>query len=377
MTAFAHTPASSAELKEQRMVVREFLGRRSPVSRALELMESPSGYDRAVWALMSEQLALPGIAIPEQYGGQGFGFKELAMVLEELGRVVYVGPLYATACLAAHALLLSGDEDACGTLLPEIAAGTRTATVAMVEPGGGWDPGRVTTSAYRDGDEWRLSGSKDWVIDGAVADVILVGARCDDGAAVFAVDRTDPGVVAMPIDVLDLTRPLATVRFEQARGARIGTRNVLPDLVPYALAGLACEQAGAAAACLEMTVSYVSERIQFGRPIGSYQAVRHRCADMFVLSETARATARSAARAITENRPDGAVSVGIAKSYCSEAFLTVAEDTVQLHGGIGFTWEHPAHVYFKRAKSAAMMFGDPARHRAQIAPELLSPPEAV
>jgi alkylation response protein AidB-like acyl-CoA dehydrogenase len=370
----AQTRAAPAELEELRTGVREFLDRRSPVGRTLELMEGPGGYDLAVWAQMSEQLALPALAIPERYGGQGFGFQELATVLEELGRVVYMGPMFGTACLGATALLLAGDDAACDALLPEIAAGTRTATVALFEPTSGWRTDSIVTKARRDGDGWLISGTKDWVIDGADADLILVGALSEDGAALFAVERSDPGVVTAPIDVLDLTRPLATVQLENARGTRIGTRNVLPDVLAHALAGLACEQAGGAAACLEMTVSYASERIQFGRPIGSYQAVRHRCADMFVLCETARATARNAARAVAENLPDLAVALGVAKSYCSAAFLSVAQDTIQVHGGIGFTWEHPAHLYFKRAKSAALMFGDPALHRARIAPALLELP---
>jgi alkylation response protein AidB-like acyl-CoA dehydrogenase len=369
--------ATSDAREELRTVVREFLTRRSPVGSALELMESPGGYDRSVWAQMSGPLALPALAIPERYGGQGFSFRELAIVLEELGRVVYMGPLFGTAVLAVNALLLSGDEDACRGLLPKIAAGARTATVALFEPGSGWATDRIATRASRDGDGWRLSGSKDWVIDGADADLILVAARSEDGAAMFAVERSDQGVATSPIDVMDLTRPLATVRLENAYGTRVGSPNVLPDVLPHALAGLACEQAGGADACLDMTVSYASERIQFGRPIGSYQAVRHRCADMFVQCETARVAARNAARAVAENRPDRAVAVGVAKSYCSEAFLTVAQDTVQLHGGLGFTWEHPAHMYFKRAKSAALMFGDPAWHRARIAHALLEAPRAA
>lgn len=363
--------AAPAELEELRSVLRNFLVKKSPVTRVLELMESTDGYDRAVWTQMSEQLALPALAIPDRLGGQGFSFRELAVVLEELGRVAYMGPLFATSVLATQALLLSGDEQACAEFLPEIADGSRTATVAVFEPGRGWATDAVLSAAERDGDGWRLTGVKDSVLDGATADLILVNARCEGESGLFAIDRASPGVSTKPIEVLDLTRPLATVRFDDSVATRVGRDDVTDEVLEYALAGLACEQAAAAEACLDMTVQYVSERIQFGRPIGSYQAVRHRCADMFVLAETARSTARHAVRSIADSDPEAPLAVGVAKSFCSDAFLRIAQDTVQLHGGIGFTWEHPAHVFFKRAKASALMFGNPAAHRARIAPALL------
>ncbi|MHB8695038.1 MAG: acyl-CoA dehydrogenase family protein [Solirubrobacteraceae bacterium] len=373
MAVSATPPAATAELEELRAVLRRFLAAKSPVLRTLEVMESAEGYDRAVWQQMSEQLALPALIIPERYGGQGYGMRELGVVLEELGRVVYMGPLFATTVLATHALVLSGDEDACDRLLPQIAGGACTATLAAFERGRGWAPDALNVEATPDGVSWRLNGSKDWVLDGATADVLLVSARSDDGASLFLVERASEGVEVEPISVLDLTRPLAAVSLDGARATRIAGADVVPAVLRTALAALACEQAGGAQACLEMTVAYAGERLQFGRPIGSYQAVRHRCADMFVAAEMASATARGAARAIAEDDPDREVAVAVAKSYCSEAFLSIAECTIQLHGGIGFTWEHPAHLYFKRAKSSALMFGDPAAHRARIAPALLEP----
>ena len=310
---------------------------------------------------MCEQLALPGLIVPEQLGGQGFGIVELGTVLEEFGRAVYMGPLFATA-LATRALLLCGDTH----YLPRIADGSITATLAVHEPGCGWRVDRPSTTVS----DGRVTGTKAWVLDGASADLLIVSA----GEELFAIERgAGAGVEASRVEVLDLTRPLATVTFDGVEATRVGSVDTLPEVMRYADAALACEQAGGAQACLEMTVAYAGERLQFGRPIGSYQAVRHRCADMFVLAETARATARHATRALATDDPDGEVAVGVAASYCSEAFLAVAEETIQLHGGVGFTWEHPAHLYFKRAKASALMFGDPAVHRARIAPALMNP----
>ena len=369
---------AATDLEELRAVVRTFLEDKSPVTRALEVMESVEGHDHNVWRQLCDQLELPALAIPERYGGQGFGFRELAVALEELGRVAYTGPFFATAVLAASALVLASDEEACSEYLPRIATGDCTGTLAAFEPGGEWSLDcRCTTAALTDG-VWRIDGVKDLVLDGDGADLLIVTARCEEDIGLFAVDGRDPGVEATPLPVLDLTRPIATLRLNGVTATRIGGedagRAVLPAVLDRALAGLACEQAGATQACLEMTVTYASERFQFGRPIGSYQAVRHRCADMFVLAESARATARNAARALAEEDPDSEVAVGVAKSYCSDAFLTVADAAIQLHGGIAFTWEHPAHVYFKRAKASALMFGDPALHRVRIAPRLLDTP---
>jgi alkylation response protein AidB-like acyl-CoA dehydrogenase len=315
---------------------------------------------------MCEQLALQAVTISEELGGQGFGDVELAAVCEELGRAVYMGPLFATA-LATFALQACGDTE----IQPRIAAGEITATLAVHEPERGWALDAPSVTAVRDGDGYRLTGTKAWVLDGTTADVLIVSA----GESLVAVRRDAAGVDAVPVAVLDLTRPLATVSFDGAAASWVGSIAALPSAMLRADAALAAEQAGGAQACLEMTVEYAAERIQFGRPIGSYQAIRHRLADMFVLAETARATARHAARAVAQapDDPETAVAIGVARSFCSEAYLTVAEQAIQLHGGIGFTWEHPAHLFFKRAKASALMFGDPAAQRARVAPALMNP----
>jgi alkylation response protein AidB-like acyl-CoA dehydrogenase len=374
------TPAVAApEVEELRTVVREFLAQHSPAQRALELMESPDGADPAVWRQMADQLALQALAVPEEHGGQGFGFAELAVALEELGRVNYYGPFFATTVLTTHALLLSGDDEACAAHLPRIAGGELTATVAMFETD--WALDAAATVATPDDGAWRLDGAKQRVLDGADAGMLLVTARCEDGIGLFAVDGDADGLRRSPSSVLDLTRPLASIDLVGVAATRVGsgdaTAKLLPALRDHALAALACEQAGGTQACVEMTVAYATDRFQFGRAIGSYQAVRHRCADMFIAAETSRATARHAARAVADGDPDGPVAAAIAKSYCSEQFLRAAADTIQLHGGTGFTWEHPAHVFFKRAKASSLLFGDPAAHRARMAPALLRPAEAT
>ena len=360
-------------IDELRKLVAKFVQQRAPISRSLELMESPEVYDGDVWRTMCDELQLPALCIPEEYGGSGFGLREVGAVLEEMGRVVYPGPFFATAALATQALLLARDESAASRFLPQIAAGQKTATVALFEPDSGWST-RCGTKATRGPDGWRITGTKAWVIDGASADLVLITAACDEGTGLFAVSQDDPNLVSSPVSVLDLTRPMATVRVEAAQATRIGTGDasdwLLPTLIRHAVAAMACEQAGGAQECLSMTLQYLRERIQFGRPIGSFQALRHRCADLFTLTERARATAR---HAVTVADGDDAVfAAGVAKSFCSDSYVSVADAAVQLHGGIGFTWEYPLHLHLKRAKSSALMFGDPVMHRNAIASLLLA-----
>jgi len=357
--------------------VSSFFAAKAPVRRSLELMET-GPYDAAVWRQLADQLALPALAVPERYGGQGFGLGELGIALYEMGRVVYFGPFLANV-LAGQALLLGGDENACEAYLPAVATGERTATLAIFEPGAAWRIDAPATAAVGDGESWRLNGEKAWVLDGASADTLLVSATCDGDLGLFAVDAAGEGVSVESVSVLDLTRPLARVSLDSTPATRIGggdTKEVLEAVLDRAIAALACEQAGGIRGCLEMTAAYAAERIQFGRAIGSYQAVRHRLADMFVLAETAESVARNAVRALDEHDGDARVAVGVAGSWCSDAYLHAAGDTIQLHGGIGFTWEHPAHLFFKRAKASAMLFGDAAWQRERVAPDLLSIPTA-
>ena len=354
------------ELAELRAAVRSFLESRSGEEAVRKAMESEPRYDPQVWAQMAEQLRLPGLAIPEEYGGDGFGLEALCVVLEEMGRVLLCSPYFATVVLAAQALLAAGDREACARHLPGIADGRTTAALAVAEDSGAWDPVQIRTRAVREGAaDWRLSGTKSFVIDGGSADLILVVARTTAGPSLFAVDRDAPGLVAEPMETLDATRAMARLRFDQTPATLVGTDGMGGRLIARVLdlagTGLAAEQAGGAGRCLEASADYARTRVQFGRPIGSFQAVKHKCADMLVQVELARASAREAARlADTADETEFAVAAAAAHACCSKAYMFVAMENIQVHGGIGFTWEHPAHLYFRRAKSSQLLFGGPA-----------------
>jgi alkylation response protein AidB-like acyl-CoA dehydrogenase len=366
----------SAEQDELRRSVRRFLEQKSPSTEVRRLMETADGYDPAVWQQMAEQLGLQGMAVPEEYGGSGFGFVELAVVLEEMGRALLCAPYFATVVLAATALAESGDEAAAKDLLPGIADGSTIATLAWVEHPTRWDARSVQTRASRRGDGYTLDGSKTLVVDGAVASLILVVAQAEAGPSLFAVDASATGLSRRPLEALDLTRKLAALELSGTPGRLIGAEGdavgVLERTLRLAVVGLAAEQVGAAQKCLDMSVDYAKLRVQFGRPIGSFQAIKHKCADMLLEVESARSAAYYAAWAVAENSPDLPVVAPLAKAYCSEAFANAAAETIQIHGGIGFTWEHDAHLYYRRAKSSEQFLGSPAQHRDELAGRLLA-----
>ncbi|MEA2625366.1 MAG: hypothetical protein QOD06_1411 [Candidatus Binatota bacterium] len=364
---FAFTP----EHDELRQTVRRFLDKESSETAVRAVMESDRGYDERTWTRMAEEMALPGLSVPEEYGGAGLGPIERAIVMEEMGRVLFCGPYLSTAVVAADTLLLAGDDDARGRLLPEIASGRALVTLALGEEGGAWEPADVRLEAHRDGASHRLEGTKEFVVDGHVADVLLVAARMDAGVALFEVDAGARGLERTLLPTLDLTRKLARIRFSGTSGRRIGSADAAPQLamvLARALAALAAEQAGGAERCLEMATDYARTRLQFGRAIGSFQAIKHKCADMLVEVEFARSAAYYAAfRAADEDAQELASASHMAKAYCSEAFFHAAADNIQIHGGMGFTWEHPAHLYFKRARASSVLFGDPVYHRERLA----------
>jgi alkylation response protein AidB-like acyl-CoA dehydrogenase len=360
----------ASELGELRAEVRRFLEARSSEDAVRKLMESEPRHDPAVWAQATEQLRLPGLAIPEEYGGDGFGPVELGVVLEEAGRALFCAPLFGTVVLAAQALPASGDDAACARYLPGIAAGSVTATLAVAEDAGAWDPSMISARAARDGDGWRLTGRKSFVIDGATADLVLVVARTVAGPSLFAVERSAAGLVAEPMETLDATRAMARLAFDAVPAALVGTEGaggrIVERVLDAASVGLAAEQAGGARRCLEAAAGYARERYQFGRAIGSFQAVKHRLADMLVQVELAEAAAREAARLAAEGDPGFPVAAAVAHACCSRAYMYVAAENIQVHGGIGFTWEHPAHLYFRRAKSSQLLFGGPAVYYERV-----------
>jgi alkylation response protein AidB-like acyl-CoA dehydrogenase len=359
--------AFTEEQEELRRSVRRFLDDTSPAGEVRRLMETDDGWDRAAWRAMAEQVGLQGIHVPEAFGGAGLGHVELGVVMEELGRSLACVPFFSTVGLAVNALLASGDERAQAALLPRLASGEATATLAVMEPAGSWDLDGLTTRARREGDGWAVDGVKAFVVDGHTADVLLVAARAPGGPSVFAVEGGAAGVERVPVPQLDQTRKLARVELSAAPATLVGEEggaaSWLPRALDLAATALAMEQVGGAQRCLDMSVEYAKARHQFGQPIGSFQAIKHRCADMLLRVESARAAAYYAAWAAAEDAEELPAVASLARAYCSEAYSWVAGETIQVHGGIGFTWEHDAHLYFKRAKASELLLGTPAMHR--------------
>ncbi|MGN6472920.1 MAG: acyl-CoA dehydrogenase family protein [Mycobacteriales bacterium] len=362
--------AFSDEQEELRRTVRRFLEERSPETEVRRLMETDEGLDREVWAQLSSQLSLPGLAIPEEYDGAGFGYVDLAVVFEEMGRALFCGPYFSTVALAANALLSVDDEAARKDLLPGIARGETLATLAVTETDGAWREASIHTTATASGEGRQLTGTKDFVVDGHIADLLLVAANSERGLSLFAVEASAPGVERELLHTLDETRKLARLRFAEAPARLIGGEGaawpVLDRVLDLASVALALESVGGAQRCLDMAVDYAKVRVQFGRPIGSFQAVKHRCADMLVDVEGAKSAAYYAAWCAAELHDELPVSASLAKAFCTEVYAKAAADNIQVHGGIGFTWEHPAHLYLKRAKSSELLLGDPATHRDRL-----------
>ncbi|RSM47041.1 acyl-CoA dehydrogenase [Amycolatopsis balhimycina DSM 5908] len=365
------TATSQEDLDALRATVRDFLEAVSGEEAARELIESEAPFDPKVWAQLSGELRLAGLAIPEAYGGDGFGLVELGVVLEEMGRSLLCAPFFSSVVLAATTLLAAGDDVACARYLPGIAAGTTTAALAVTEADGAWGPRRITTVAEETSPgQWSLTGRKSFVIDGTTADLLLVVARAGVGLSLFAVDRQAPGVRAEALRSLDATRAQAQVTFEAAPATRVGEDGagecVFGPVLDVASVCLAAEQAGGARRVLETAAEYARTRHQFGRPIGSFQAVKHKCADMLVHVELAEATAREAARLHDEDPAGLPAAAAAAHACCSRAYLFAAMENIQVHGGIGFTWEHSAHLHFRRAKSAQLLFGGPAAYHERL-----------
>jgi len=322
-----------------------------------------------VWRQLTEQLGVTALAVPAGYGGDGFGFAELSVVLEELGRALTPGPFFGTVVLAGSALLCCGDEQARSRYLPGIATGQTTATLAVTEAAGRWSADGLTTLASQTDHGWTITGEKCFVIDGASAELLLVVAGTPDGAGLFAVEAAGAaGLSREPLTSLDPSRPLARITFAGVPAELIGEPGgataVLEQVQTRATAALAAEQVGGIQACLEASTGYARERMQFGRPIGSFQAVKHKCADMYARGQLAAAAAAEAALAIdgAEGAPEAGLAAAVAHAVCSEAYMFVAAENIQVHGGIAFTWEHPAHRYFRRAKSSQLLFGGPGEY---------------
>ncbi len=353
----------SEDEDDLRATVRSLLADRSPWSAVLARCETDQVYDAALWRTLAADLGCAGLAIAEKHGGAGASWREAAVVAEEIGRAVAPLP-YLTSAIVATAVVLELDD---ADLAERLATGQTTAVLAAPLSTAPDAPFPSTVAADELG---RLSGQVTSVADAGVADLLLVPATTPDGPALFAMDANASGLIRDAVICLDLTRPLHDLAFVGVSGRRLAVGDTavaaLARALTVAAAVLASEQLGVAQACLEMTVDYLKTRFQFGRPIGSYQALKHRAADLWASVTQARAVARYAAACVADESPDTPVAAALAQAYCSGVAVRAAEECVQLHGGIGFTWEHPAHLYLKRAKSASLALGTAARHRAAL-----------
>ena len=337
---------------------RKFFTGECPISEVRRLMETDTAYDVALWSKLAAQ-GYTGIVFPEEYGGVGLGKVELILLMEEAGRALLPGPFFATVALAGAVLEATGTPEQRKRYLTPICQGSARATVAMLEVSASWDSTNINMEAVGG----KLTGEKRFVPDAGVADFLVVVAR----NGVFVVEAKTDGVQVRPMKGMDLTRKLCTVQFNGAHAERLGNSAGLATGLHVATAALVAEMVGGMQRTLDLTVEYAKTRKQFGKPIGAFQAVQHQCADMYLETESSRSAAYYAAWALDVNAPDAAVAVSIAKSYASDACRTVGNRGIQVHGGMGFTWENDVHLYYRRAKASETMLGDVTFHRERIA----------
>ena len=360
------------EQRDFRSILRRFLGARSPTSEVRKLMDTDAGWDRANWQKLNQELGLTAVHIPEAYGGQGFGCIELAIVLEEMGRTLLCAPYFSSVVLAATAIMNAGTEAQKQALLPDIASGDTIATLAFVENDGRWDGASVTMTATPSGGSYRLSGIKSFVLDGHTADLIVVLARLpgssgDDGLSLFTVRADATGLKRQVLKSMDATRKLARLTFDnveaQLLGEAGGAATPFAKTITQAAVCLASEMVGGAEQLRESALDYAKMRMQFGRPIASFQSMKHKSADMLIDVELAKSAAYYAAAAVDDNADDMPAVASLAKACAAEAYLQTAIHAIQIRGGIGFTWDDDTHLWFKRAKSSEILLGDATYHR--------------
>lgn len=359
--------AFTDEQEQLRSAVRRFLEDKSPPTEVRRLMETESGYDPEVWRQLSSDLGLTAVHVPEVFGGQGFSFAELAIIAEEMGRSLFCGPYLSSTVLGATAIMETASTAQKEELLPEIAAGECLAALAVAETSGRWDADGIACRV-RDG---KLTGTKRFVVDGHVADLLVVVAREPSDEISFHVASADsPGVARRQLEVIDPTRKLAQIDFDGAPATRLGAdidgEAALSRILDLAAVALANEMVGGAHWLLESSVEYAKLRTQFGRAVGSFQAIKHTCADLLLAVELAKSAAYYAADAVAENDPELPVLACIAKSAAADAYMRAARDCIQIHGGIGFTWDNDTHLWFKRAKSSEVLFGTPSMYRERM-----------
>jgi alkylation response protein AidB-like acyl-CoA dehydrogenase len=371
--------AFTQEQEELRSAARGFLADHSSSEQVRRAMESELGYDPEVWKRIASELGWPAVAIPEAYDGLGLGAVELTALMEEMGRVLLCAPFFSSVCLAGNALLSAGSEEQKREFLPAIAEGRTLATVAWTGPSGAPGAAGIAATVRRQGDEFVLRGAWRFVLDGLGADLLVVAARRagsagEEGVSLFALPSDTPGVDRCALPTMDPTRRLAEVTLRDVRvpaSALMGEEGEgwrpLGQALDGAAVALAAEQVGGAQTCLDLSVAYAKERVQFGRPIGSFQAIKHKCADMMVAVESARSASYYAACVAADDAENLPVAASLAKAACSDAYFRCAAESIQIHGGVGFSWEYDVHLYFKRARSTEIFLGDPAYHRERVA----------
>lgn len=362
-----------------RRSARDFLAKESSSKVVRKLMESPDAFDGSLWNKLAE-LGWTALGIPEEFGGVG-GFLDLVVVLEEAGRALLPGPFFATMGLAVPALTEAGNELQKKEVLSAIAHGSARATLALTEESGRWDAESVKLAAKPAGDGWQLDGVKHFVPDGAVADYTVVVARTrgegEDGITLFLIKGKPKGMTVTSLKAMDMTRRWSEMRFDKvqldASSVMGSPHSAWPQLkraLEWATAALCAEMIGGGQKVLETSTEYAKTRQQFGKPIGIYQAVSHKLADMLVQSESARSATYYAAWTVDADAPDRSLASSMAKAYVSDAYRKIAGDGIQVHGGIGFTWEHDLHLYLKRAKASEVTLGDATYHRELVAQAL-------
>src|SRR5229473_5151732 len=362
----------SKEQDEFRASLRRALEARSPTKEVRRLMATDAGFDREAWRKLNQELGLTAIHVPEAYGGQGFGYSELGIVLEEMGRALVCAPYFSTSVLATGAILNAGKEADKQALLPGIAAGDTVATLAWVEDNGRWDAAGTALTDTPSAGSFRLDGRKTFVVDGHTADLLIVLARApgttgENGLSLFTVAGDAKGLTRRALKTMDWTRKLARLEFKGVEakplGEQGGAAGPFARTMTEAAICLANEMAGVAERLREDSLAYAKMRMQFGRPIASFQSMKHKAADMLVDVELAKSAAYYAAAALDEGDDDMPAIASLAKACAAEAYLQTAIHAVQMHGGIGFTWDNDTHLWFKRAKSSEILFGDANQHR--------------
>ena len=372
----------SEEQEMLRDATRRFLDNECPSSFVRKMMEDDSAHATEMWKKVAEQ-GWPAILIDEAHGGVGGSFLDMVVILEEMGRSLLPGPFLATALLGTPAILAGGSDEQKNAILPGVAAGETVLSLALAEQSGRYDAGGVALAATPKGEDFLLSGEKFFVPDAHVADQIVVvartgqGATAEDGISLFVVDAKAPGVTVTQLKTVDMTRRQCHVAFQdvavpaaQVLGQVGAGWPIVQRTLDQAMAGLCAEMVGTGQQALDMAVAYAKERVQFGKPIGSFQAVKHKCVDMMVQVENARSLTYYAAWTVDENVPEARQAVPMAKAYCSDMCKTVTSEAIQVHGGIGFTWEHDMHLFYRRGLASEAAFGSAPVHREVVAQEL-------